>query len=133
MEKDSKSNIIKYQPSKSSDGESLDESKSFKCDVCKKFFKSKRTLTAHFKIVHGEKKAHICNICGTKFARKDYLDIHLRSHTGEKPFQCEICEKSLRQRGTLNSHLKICKTAEFTHSIQITVIPTKHIDELKQK
>ena len=61
--------------------------KSFQCDKCNTFFKSKRNLKRHMDSVHEGKKPFQCNTCDARFARKSILNRHLDSvHKGKKPF-----------------------------------------------
>jgi KRAB domain-containing zinc finger protein len=72
--------------------------KLFKCDKTQKCinkgvaFKTQGGLNRHF-LRHGPKN-HVCSECGKSFAMKDYLEAHMRSHTGEKTYPCKICGQS---------------------------------------
>ncbi|XP_041351042.1 zinc finger protein 208-like [Gigantopelta aegis] len=52
--------------------------------------------------------AHIpCTFCDRKFNSAYKLKLHIRSHTGEKPYKCETCQKAFRRLHKLTEHKRV--------------------------
>ena len=43
--------------------------------------------------------------CRKMFKNRAYLKIHLRVHTGERPYECHYCSQSFAARGNLSDHI----------------------------
>ncbi|XP_031633858.1 zinc finger protein 483-like, partial [Contarinia nasturtii] len=56
---------------------------------------------------HSGEKPYQCDHCPKQFSRYDHLIIHTRSHTGEKPYQCGHCKKRFSQNSSLTMHIRI--------------------------
>lgn len=86
----------------------------FLCRICGKSFAHRNVMSAHVKSIHNvddvrktrAEPKHKCTICEKTFWQKSKLVQHIGVHTGEKPFVCNICGRSFRQRPSLRMHMK---------------------------
>lgn len=53
------------------------------------------------KIKTKDSKRDYCKLCNKHFGSSSALETHIRSHTGDKPFICAICEKGFSTKGNL--------------------------------
>ncbi|XP_071507222.1 zinc finger Y-chromosomal protein-like [Diadema antillarum] len=82
--------------------------KPFRCKVCSKCFSQQGSLTRHMSL-HDSKHFYAreqCKVCG-KSVLKRYMWVHMRVHTGEKPFQCEVCSRCFAHSGSLKRHMSL--------------------------
>uniref|UniRef100_A0A8D0D201 ZFP64 zinc finger protein n=1 Tax=Sander lucioperca TaxID=283035 RepID=A0A8D0D201_SANLU len=69
-------------------------------------------LLKPFRIRYGYKPFE-CELCHKRFSRRDKLNMHSRSHTGEKPhkwdapFQCQLCDAKFKINSDLKRHIRI--------------------------
>ena len=50
---------------------------------------------------------HVCSQCDYQTPSRLDLVRHNMTHTGEKPFQCETCQRNFNRNSSLNRHMKI--------------------------
>lgn len=53
---------------------------------------------------HDPFSKHQCRYCDKIFGSDSALQIHIRSHTGERPFRCNMCSSSFTTKGNLKVH-----------------------------
>ncbi|XP_078580246.1 uncharacterized protein LOC144864247 [Branchiostoma floridae x Branchiostoma japonicum] len=61
---------------------------------------------------------HTCHICGKVFRRPSEVQRHLRVHTGEQPFQCDLCYRRFNDKSNWRNHMI------RVHRIESPVWPT---------
>ena len=76
------------------------------CEYCSKI----APQTAHVKCIH-ETKELSCEFCDNVFAQETLKKRHLKTHTNERPFQCQTCGYWLNQRLDMTKHRS--KHSEF--------------------
>lgn len=100
--------------------------KHFLCSSCNKQYSSKESLQRHQEMRHGQvfqknkkwKKVDKrsqrhksypvqCTECGRLVASRSAMVTHLRTHTGERPFECNHCDAKFVTKGSLKKHLDL--------------------------
>ncbi|GAU88056.1 hypothetical protein RvY_00823-2 [Ramazzottius varieornatus] len=53
---------------------------------------------------------HECVICKRVLSCKSALQMHYRTHTGERPFRCKLCRRAFTTKGNLKTHMGVHRT-----------------------
>ncbi|XP_023298755.2 transcription factor grauzone-like isoform X1 [Lucilia cuprina] len=82
------------------------EDTQFACDICGKFFKTKKNLSRHKGYWHRRERNLSCSYCDKVFREKRNLDEHMAMHTDTNLYTCPHCGKESRSKSNMYVHIK---------------------------
>jgi uncharacterized Zn-finger protein len=102
------------------------------CELCGNRYRREAGLRQHMASAHCDLRDYQCFHCGKGFTTHTRLTIHLRIHTGSKPFKCKLCEyKSNRADNVLFHCRKVHKIEKPSRAYDIHVFEEQLAHEVK--
>ncbi|XP_076352152.1 uncharacterized protein LOC143247657 [Tachypleus tridentatus] len=79
----------------------------FSCVKCRKMFSTPHGLEVHVRRSHSGKRPFACELCNKTFGHEVSLGQHRALHNAERSFECKQCGKTFKRSSTLSTHLLI--------------------------
>ncbi|XP_038071910.1 zinc finger protein 729-like [Patiria miniata] len=116
------------------------EETTVQCQFCDLTYPSPWTLTIHISLMHPEhappprdkppKNPIICTTCGMALKTAYTYRKHQRTHTDERPYECDLCHKTFKFSGSLAKHKLGMHTQERPYPCHLCDNNFKHSSDL---
>ncbi|XP_055686999.1 zinc finger and SCAN domain-containing protein 12-like [Lutzomyia longipalpis] len=99
--------------------------RNYECDICGTKFFEKQGMIKHIKAIHmgmkqpqkvyKEEDLISCAECERKFKTRRSYELHVSSHSDERPFGCKMCSKTFKRKKDVRSHMAVHRDQRITH------------------
>ena len=76
------------------------------CLVCMNVFKNAPAARQHVANMHLKLKRFECLVCGKQKYLRGAMTQHVQTHTGEKPYECTLCDRNFRMPMAVQTHME---------------------------
>ena len=96
-------------------------------DPLEQFMEIQMTENSKMEELIKEKESKIsdpneCAICHRVLSCRSALQMHYRTHTGERPYKCKLCSRTFTTKGNLKTHMSIHRGKTFQRQLQKCLI-----------
>ncbi|XP_023821419.1 zinc finger protein 570 isoform X2 [Oryzias latipes] len=79
---------------------------------------SSAVLCQHSDSIHTSERPYSCNVCEKSYSQSSTSKAHMKTPTGKKPFSCKVCKKNFTQRKNVKLHMRT-HTGERPYSCKV--------------
>ena len=108
----------------------------YSCTLCKFSSRLPAAFKRHMETAHASdpiRQKYKCSLCSYSSSFKQAVIKHANTHSGDKPFACDVCSHKAKTKSDLNSHVKRMHEISRRKQFQCEICKAKFVRILNMK